>query len=142
MDSISRDIYMVFLAVKKKLLKVDFETVQPGITRLHFPIMRMLRESGPLPISEIGRRLLIPKPQMTYLVDQMSRSGIVERVPDEKDRRITNITLTDSGMVVLTGCLKLMRDSAREKLSTLSEDELKELSQLLKKLDRIAARLK
>jgi DNA-binding MarR family transcriptional regulator len=141
-DSITRNIFVVFLTVYKKLLKVDFERVHKGITHLHFPILRLLNEAGSVPMSEIGKRLLIPKPQMTHFVDQLAVLGMVIRVPDTQDRRVINICLTDKGRTTLTGCVKLMRENMRGKLSDLEESELAELSMLLNRLAKIGAKFK
>ena len=70
-DSIIEDIFHVYPLIYKKLLKVDFEDVEGGLSYLHFLIIRMLARTGALPISEIGRRLVIPRPQMTHLIDQL-----------------------------------------------------------------------
>ena len=103
--------------------------------------MDVLNESGPLPISEIGKRLLIPKAQMTSLVDRLIRIGMAERLPDTKDRRITNIALTNKGRTTFMACRKLIRESIREKLSSLKDEELKELSRSLEKLIDIGTKL-
>lgn len=141
-DDITTNLFHAFPLMYKKLLKVDFESVNKGISHLHFPIMRVLADSGPSPISEVGNKLLIPKPQMTHLIDQLIILDIVVRIPDTRDRRIINIALTDKGKTTLMNCIKLMRDNIKSKLSNLTDEELVELSTLLSRLGDIGARLK
>jgi MarR family transcriptional regulator, organic hydroperoxide resistance regulator len=141
-ESISDNIFHTFPLIYKKLLKVDFESVQKGMAYQHFLIMRVLSVNGALPISEIGRRLVIPRPQMTHMVDQLIELDIVLRRHCEEDRRVIYIELTDQGKLVLRQCGKLLRANIKTKLSYLDESELSELSALLVKLDEITAKLK
>jgi DNA-binding MarR family transcriptional regulator len=103
--------------------------------------MGMLSQSETLPISEIGRRLLISKPQMTHIIDKLIKLDIVERLPDKTDRRIINIKLNNNGKKELEKNQNLMRDNIRNKLSSLKERELEELSVSLRKLRDIGAKL-
>jgi DNA-binding MarR family transcriptional regulator len=114
--------------------------VTGNLSRLHLAIMGMLgRES--LPISEIGMRLVAPKSQMTRLVDQLVSLGIVVRQPDARDRRVTNISLTDHGRAVLRERRELVKKNIRKKISCLTSAELATLSDALVKLKKIGAKL-
>ena len=141
-DSISDNLFHVYPLIYKKLLKVDFESVQEGLTYLHFLILRMLARTGALPISEIGRRLLIPRPQMTHLVDQLIDLRLVTRRHGEEDRRIIYVELTGEGQAGLKKCGELIRLNVRTKLASLNESELAELSEVMVKLDSLTARLR
>ena len=140
-DSITENLFHVLHLIHRKLLKINLEGVNKNISRLHFPIMGMLDEVGTLAISEIGKRLLIPKSQMTFLIDQLISLGLVEKVPDATDKRVINIALTEKGKVTLRKCKELVRNNIREKLSCLEEKELAEFTISLKKLREIESRL-
>lgn len=140
-DGIIADLLKSFRLEYKKLLKADFNIVRPGLTTLHFLLMRALAESGSLPISEIGKKLSVPRPQMTHLTDQLISLGLVIRIPDAEDRRITRIGLTAGGRSVLAKCKELVRENVKNKLSYLGKEELAELSLLLKRLGIILAGL-
>ena len=107
-DSIIEDIFHVYPLIYKKLLKVDFGGIEGSLSYLHFLIIRMLARTGALPISEIGRRLVIPRPQMTHLIDQLIDLDMVIRLPNTKDRRIINIELTGKGKVTLQKWVELL----------------------------------
>lgn len=125
--------------IHRKLLKVDLEGT--GISRLHMPVMGMLCESGALPVSEVGRRLFISKPQMTHLVDRLISLGLVARQPDEHDRRVINIALTSRGERTLKTLKKSAGEGLGKRLSVLDTEELKELAACLDGLVRIATKL-
>lgn len=52
---------------------------------------------GPVGMGELGRLLHLEKSSMSGLVDRVSRRGLVERVPDQQDRRACRIALTPDG---------------------------------------------
>ena len=140
-DVITEDLLYILPLLHRKLLKIEFEQIDVGLSRLHFIILRILSHHGPLAISEIGKRLFIPKPQMTALVDKLIQHGMVDRLPDTEDRRVINIDLTEKGKETLNECDKLIRSSIRQKLSSLSPSALQELMQTTSRLREIGAKL-
>jgi DNA-binding MarR family transcriptional regulator len=140
-DSIVDNIFHIFPSIYKKLLKADFEGIEAGMTYLHFLIVRMLYRTGPVPISEIGKRLMIPRPQMTHLIDQLISLDMVVRLPGTRDRRIINIDLTEKGKTTLSKCVQLLRQNIINKMQSLDEKELRELSGLLARLYEITSKI-
>ncbi len=140
-DSIMENLFHVLRLIHRKLLKIDLGGANKGISHPHFAIMGILDELGALPVSEIGKKLIIPKPQMTHLVDKLISLGIVERLPDERDRRIINVALTERGKTALKEAKKLIKDNIRTKLSRLNDKELEELSASLRKIREIGSKL-
>jgi DNA-binding MarR family transcriptional regulator len=140
-DSITENLLNILPLIHRKLLKVEFERINPNLSRLHFIILRILNDHSQLPISEVGKNLFIPKPQMTALVDRLIQFGMVERTPDAEDRRIVNINLTDSGKKALEECDKLIRNSIRQKLSSLTAEDLEKFLKCTAELREIGTRL-
>lgn len=142
LDDIIEDLFYVLPIIHKKLLKIDAARLPVGVSlsRLHIGIMGISREEGPLPISEIAARLLIPKPQMTLLINHLVKAGLVEKRSDERDRRVSDIALTAEGRTVLERCDQYLEDNVREKLGFLGEEDLAELSLSLRKLKDIGKR--
>lgn len=140
-DTIVENIFHIFPSSYKKLLKVDFESVESGITNLHFLILRVLDKTGALPISEIGRRLMIPRPQMTHLVDQLIARDMTVRLPSSHDRRIIYIDITTKGKATHAKCMQVLRQNIKSKIESLDEKELQELSVLLGRLYEITSKM-
>ena len=139
-DSILENLFHILPMIHKKLLRMDLDGVTGNLSRLHLAIMGMLQEES-LAVSEIARRLVIPKSQMTHLIDQLVDLDIVARHPDAKDRRVINISLTDPGKAVLKECRGIMKQTIRNKLSRRTPAELADLSMVLEKLKDIRAKL-
>ena len=127
-DEITENLFHTLRLIHRKLLKADVDDTNKEISHQHFAIMGTIVETVKLPVSTIGNRLLIPKPQMTLLIDKLISLGFVGRLPDTKDRRIINISLTDKGKKALRELRRSMRNNIRKKLACLKDEELKELS--------------
>jgi DNA-binding MarR family transcriptional regulator len=78
---------------------------------------------------------------MTQLIEKLVDLGIVERQPHTNDRRITNISLTQQGISLLEEHKHIVEEAIREIMSFLSDDELAELSDSLRKLWSILGKL-
>ena len=142
LDTVIENLFFVLPIIHKKLLKVEPPDISQDIhlSRLHVGILGVLGVENRLPISEIAKRFLIAKPQMTLLINQLINAGMVERQSNTKDRRITDITLTEKGKTIFKQCEDFLQANFREQLSFLSEKELEDLSLSLLKLREIGSR--
>lgn len=132
---------LIARASRRKLLKTALACIDESISPLHFGIMKALSETGTLHVTAIGDRLQIPGPQMTRLVDRLVALGLVERRPDAADRRSINLTLTEKGRTVMKEHGAAVRDSVKEALACLTDEELQQLSVSLRTLRDIFSRL-
>jgi DNA-binding MarR family transcriptional regulator len=66
---------------------------------------------GPLPVSELARRLQMTQQGASKTVVDLERRGYVERVQASNDERVRMVTLTDLGWLAVNGARQ-----AREKL--------------------------
>lgn len=58
-------------------------------------ILYILWEHGDLTITEIGKLTSLAKNTLTSMLDRMEAGGLIERVPDKKNRRQIFIIVTD-----------------------------------------------
>lgn len=139
-DHILENLTAVLPVFHKKLLKMNLGGVTGDLTRLHLGIMGMLRERS-MTVSELARLTVVPKPQMTRLIDHLVKLGIVERHADREDRRVANIVLTEYGRVLAEDVRQKVQESIRTDLASLSPEDLDEMAKALTTLRRIFARL-
>jgi MarR family 2-MHQ and catechol resistance regulon transcriptional repressor len=142
-ENIIENLFYVLPVIHKKLLKVESPEINPpvALSPVQVAVMGIIKDEGLLSISEIARRLLIPKPQMTHVVNRMVNSGVVERRPSRDDRRVINVGLTASGIITAKQIEEFLKNNVRKNLSYLTENELEELSLLLLKLRELGSRL-
>ena len=145
LDSVVGDLLsippLIRRGINRKVVKAAFDKIGEDISVPHFEIMMVLQDAGSQHIAEIGEKLLIPKPQMTLLIDRLVSLQIVARQTDETDRRQINVTLTDKGKGVLKDKDRVLRANFKEKLSCLTNEDLQELSVSLRKIRDILSRL-
>jgi MarR family transcriptional regulator, organic hydroperoxide resistance regulator len=118
--------------IRKKLVMITSGDAEMELKIPHFEIMRVLKEEGILHPAEIGQKLLIPKAQMTYLVDKLVELNMVKREWGENDRRTINITLTDKGIRLLEEQDTMFTSAIRDNMASLSDAELETLSNSLR----------
>ena len=132
---------LIHRSIRRDIFKKPLASMDAGISPLHVEVMKMLEGSGTLHIAEIGGTLRIPKSHMTRLIDRLVSLGMVERQTDATDRRIVNVTLTSKGKNTLEEIDQLVKGSMKASLSCLTNEEIEELSVLLKRLRAIFSRL-
>jgi DNA-binding MarR family transcriptional regulator len=139
-EKISDDLIALLPFYHKKIFRM-----QQGISGMQIAQYRtlgvLMREKGPLSMSELGRRLYISKPYMTVLVDLLIQDGYVERQPDPRDRRIINIAITRMGMRHLKQAGSLYRGTIQELLHSLDHQDLENLSSSLSTIREILSRI-
>jgi MarR family transcriptional regulator, 2-MHQ and catechol-resistance regulon repressor len=105
-----------------------------------FAVLEALLHKGPLPINEIGKKVLLTSGSITVAVDRLETKGLAERRAHETDRRTKVVHLTKEGRKLIT---RIYTDHAAdmERLSSacLTMAERKALIYLLKKIGYEAA---
>ena len=141
-DNIVENLFYALPVIHKKLMKINPPDMNCGlrISRLHIGIMAMLSENT-CPISEIANTFFIPNPQMTYLIDQMVKAGLVERTINAQDRRVKDIVLSSKGKEIFRQCDQYLKNNVKNMLSALNERELVELAESLTKLREIGPKM-
>jgi DNA-binding MarR family transcriptional regulator len=132
---------LLFREIRRKLVKAALANIDVDITPLHFEIMSLLKETGTLHVAEIGDRLYIAKAQMTHLIDKLVDLNIVKRKLDIADRRTINITLTGQGRAFLEEHKNRLASTTMETMSRLTDEELEDLANTLRKLRDILSKL-
>lgn len=132
---------LIFREIRRKLIKTTLADIDVDITPLHFEIIRLLEKEGKLHVTEIGNRLRIAKAQMTKLTDKLVDLKLVERQTDVTDRRTCMITLCLRGKAVLEEHRASLMNALRETMEQLSDEDLRDLSNTLRKLQDILSKL-
>ena len=105
-----------------------------------FAVLEALLHKGPLPVNEIGKKVLLTSGSITVAIDRLETKGLVERRAHGTDRRARIVHLTKAGRKVIA---RVYADHAAdmERLSaaSLTKAERKTLIGLLKKIGYEAA---
>ena len=105
-----------------------------GITLPRFDLMAQLeRHADGLKMSELSRLLMVTGGNVTTIVDQIEKEGLVERLDEPSDRRAFRIRLTKSGERTFAEMARAHEEWVIELLSGLSRRDQDELLRLLAK---------
>jgi len=107
-----------------------------NLTEPQFDVLQTLGHLGPLTFSQLCKKLFVSGGNMTVVVDNLEKGGIVERVPHTKDRRVKLVQLTAKGKKLFNEIFIQHVECIQKIASVLSEKEQEQLSYLLKKLGR------
>jgi MarR family 2-MHQ and catechol resistance regulon transcriptional repressor len=106
------------------------------LTVSQFGVLESLYHLGPMRQSEIGAKLLRSGSNITLVVDNLERAGLVRRERDRDDRRVVNVSLTDAGRALIEGIFPAHVEAILEAMAVLSPQEQVELGRLCKKLGK------
>ena len=105
-----------------------------------FAVLEALLHKGPLPINEIGKKVLLTSGSITVAVDRLESKGLVERRSHGTDRRARIVHLTKDGRELIT---RVYADHASDMeqlaAASLNRAERETLIRLLKKIGYEAA---
>lgn len=105
-----------------------------------FAVLEALLHKGPLPVNEIGKKVLLTSGSITVAVDRLEKKGFVERRAHGTDRRARIVHLTKEGRKVITRVYAdHAADMERLASASLTRAERKTLILLLKKIGYHAA---
>jgi MarR family transcriptional regulator, lower aerobic nicotinate degradation pathway regulator len=102
-----------------------------GVRRHHFTVLVALRDNGPASQAELGRRLSIDRSDVVAVLNDLQRSGLVDRASDDRDRRRNVVRLTKAGAAALERLEERVEQAQAALLEPLSTDERSELERLL-----------
>jgi DNA-binding MarR family transcriptional regulator len=97
-------------------------------------ILYVLWEHEKLSITEIGRLTSLAKTTLTSMLDRMEAGGLVERIPDKKNRRQIFVTITEKAKGY-----KQMYDQVSNEMNTLfyqdfTREEITDFENMLRKI--------
>ena len=107
-----------------------------GLTASQFGVLETLYHLGPMCQSVIGSKLLRSGGNITLVIDNLEKQGLVKRVRDREDRRMVNVSLTAQGETFIQRIFPQHLATIQHEFSALTPDEQETLSQLCKKLGR------
>ncbi len=88
------NLFFVFRALHKGL---ESQGIQSDLTIPQKIVMGQLSRFGDLSVKELSQKVRLSHSTVSGIVDRLERKGLAARIPDQQDRRITKVTVTDLG---------------------------------------------
>ena len=107
-----------------------------GLTTSQFGVLEALYHLGSLSQSELGEKLLRSGGNITLVIDNLEKQGLVQRQRDAKDRRLVNVSLTPAGEALISRVFPEHLNAILAEMSALSPQEQEQLGRLCRKLGK------
>ncbi|HOI85673.1 MAG TPA: MarR family transcriptional regulator [Acholeplasmataceae bacterium] len=113
--------------IKKDIQSYDLNTTE-------FGALELLYNRGAQPMQSMASRLLMANSSMTYVIDKLESKNMIYRTQDNVDKRVMMVDLTPEGRAFFDGIFPNHVMKLAEMYQQLSEDELRLLIEMLKKV--------
>ena len=107
-----------------------------GLSYSQFAVLEALYHIGPLHLGELARRILKSSGNLTLVIDNLEKRGLVERRQQGNDKRFFLATITPAGRKLIA---KIFPNHARQivqVMARLTFSEQEELARLCRKLGK------
>ncbi len=106
------------------------------LTATQFGVLEALYHLGPLCQGELSTKLLKSGGNLTFVVDNLLKLGLVARQRDATDRRRVVVTLTEAGRAWIADRFPQHATNITAEFAVLTAEEQQQLAALCRKLGR------
>lgn len=113
-----------------------------GIKPPHLDILVNLYRFQGISQQELARKLLVGRSNMSMLLPQLEKRGLIERNPDIKDKRVLRLsltpdgrTLTEQAMTIQTGLIERIMSQTPEDRCLQVADAMEDIIRILQTLE-------
>ena len=118
------DAYVKLMRASESLIDhLSPEMQAAGLTWSQFGVLEALLHLGPLCQKDLGEKLLKSTGNITMVVDNLEREGLVRRERRAEDRRYITVSLTDAGRERIEALFPKHAQKVAELFSVLTADE-------------------
>lgn len=108
-----------------------------GLTTPQFGVLDVLYTKGEMRICHLIGKVLATSGNMTVIIKNMERDGLLYRKKDEIDKRAYIVGLTDKGKEIFENILPKHREEINNVYNILTEEERETLITILKKFKKL-----
>ena len=98
-----------------------------GLTLSEFRVLKVLSDSGPIPMVDLAKEQMITQAAMTSIVDHLQELKFIGRMKNEIDRRVVKVGNTSRGETEVKKDLRLYRKFIEKATRNLTQSEKHEL---------------
>ena len=106
------------------------------LTYSQFAVLEALYHIGPMTAGEVSQKVLKSGGNLTLVIDNLERDGLVRRERDAQDRRVIHVHLTEAGKGKVEAVLPGHVAALVDEFKVLSAGEQRTLGELCRKLGR------
>ncbi|WP_269431706.1 MarR family winged helix-turn-helix transcriptional regulator [Bacillus sp. JCM 19034] len=130
--SVVTNIYRLAQGLRNKMEREVLS--EYGLSWTSFSILYDLWIEQSMETKKIAESVGVTKATVSNVTNTLERKGFCYRLVDKRDRRITYVTITDKGKLVMEELYPRFHKGEAEIVSSLTVDEQKNMSKLLRKV--------
>lgn len=125
---------VVFTRAEYTIHRKEYQTIkESGLTPAQFGVLEALYSKGDLKICEIIEKILTTSGNITVVIKNLEKDGLVKRNIDPEDKRSCIISLTEKGKDMIEGILPNHINNIKNVFEILTDEEKVTLKNILKK---------
>ena len=110
-----------------------------GLNLAEASCLAIIDRHGPMPLSDVASRENLSAPTVTKIVVRLEREGLIERLDDPSDRRVSLVAVSKHGAALLERLRSSRTAYLHRKLRELSAEDLHRLLEALPVLESLAS---
>lgn len=116
----------------------ELKTIRAGgLTLTQFAVLEVLYHKGDMRVCTIIEKVQATGGNMTVVISNLEKEGLISRRPDPSDQRAHLIQITDKGTALIDAIFPSHLENINSIFNALSKEEKETLIPLLKKLSGI-----
>ena len=121
--------------LKQRLAHATRQTDQQfGLTPVHWYVLSLLHRGAIETMGDVAARLCVSRGAATQILDTLVAKELVQRAPDQHDRRVVRLQLTTQSQLMTDRFQQYMTETVADLFAVLSDAELAQLDQLIDKV--------
>lgn len=118
--------------------RINQHLTDAGLSISQFGVLEAIYHLGPLHQGELAQKILKTSGNLTLVVENLAKRGLVTRQRDERDRRYVRVLLTDAGRDLIRRIFPRHVARVEAAFAPLDAAEQDALARLCRKLGRVA----
>lgn len=110
-----------------------------GLSLTEASCLAIIGRRGPMPLNEIAASEHLSAPSVTKTITRMEEAGLIDRLTDPTDRRVSLVTLSKKGGALVDQIRSRRNAFLLLRLQELSPTDLEAVEQALPILERLSA---
>jgi MarR family 2-MHQ and catechol resistance regulon transcriptional repressor len=139
-ETAALDAYIKLMRATESVTTRVNEALPAGLTVTQFGVLETLLHLGPLCQRQLAGKLLKSTANLTLVIANLEKAGLIHRARQPDDLRFITVTLTPHGRRLITELYPKIASRITAEFSVLSSHEKAELGRLSKKLGLHSAR--
>lgn len=130
-ETVLRDLFKI----KQQISQAHRQVGQRfNLTPVHWHVLMLIAEGEVTNMGQISESLCVSRGAVTQIVDILVDEGLVERQPDQDDRRIINLKLTKKSRKLSQEFHRYVAEAFVKLFASLSDKELSTYAELTNKI--------